>query len=435
MKMKIFIVTTSIIIAFGFNGCGTDYKWDTDNTSALEGKYETRDKSHDLNSSEQAAVAKSLAQRFLYADFKTTGISVSIMNEDNTTINFAYGCAKLRADVEQSGILDYETGHSANCEEALTPTHRMKLGSLTKTAVARTILDIDDNSDYDFSINDYITKHLPSNILALGDLSGITVSQLLHHNSGLNKIDFTAGTVEEIIQKFLDKGRLFNPGQMYQYNNAGYVLLGQIIEHVTSSKHWQTEVQKRLDDSIGVNSFIFPEAGNVNWIDTEWLVGQEGTLRDANQSLVTGYSYSDAYISLLEISGADTAHSAGSMIGSVPDVTKWMRTAATNDSSLLSANYFDNTVRQINTGTYIDSYMGHLNWNMGAGIGFDQDQNALFHLGNFFGYACSSVYSKNEKVTVTACINSTGDIEAFPYEVLEAMYPYRTTYLPTSTIH
>jgi CubicO group peptidase (beta-lactamase class C family) len=421
-------------------GCGAEkYPWDTNNTSPLEGKYETRDTSLDLNKTMQERAARSIAQRVLYSSQYTAGISVSIMYDDHTTLDFAYGCRTLNPEVIASTILSYDNGPQSNCEEDLSPSHRFELGSLTKTAVGRTILDIDNNSSYDFDLNDLITKHLPSNIIALGDLSGITVSHLLHHTSGLAKIDFNPGTVEQIIGKVLAKPRLSrNPGQVYAYNNAGYILLGEIIKEVTGSDSWQGEVLKRLNESIGTNAFIFPESGNDDWLstnDTSWMNGKSRTLIEGNNSLAVGYSYFEGALwnILGYYSAADIAHSAGSMIGTVPDVTKWMRTVATNETHLLTDDYFTKTIGEINPNTYVDVYSGSTHWNLGAGIGFDQNQNALFHLGNIEGYECHSVYSKNEKVTISACVNGVADLIPFPYDVLKAMYPYREAYLPKTT--
>ena len=436
MKNKILPLLYSAI-AISFVGCGDNYKWDTNNVSALEGKYETRDKSLDVNQSEQNRIAKSVAQRFLYANRGVAGISVSIMHDDHSTFNFAYGCLKLRDDVEESGILDYETGDRDNCQEPLLPTSRMKLGSLTKTTVARTILTIDDSSDYDFSINDPITKHLADDILSLGDLSGITVKNLLYHTSGLSTKLQPGATVQETIKTALDDGRLSTPNQYYKYNNIGYIILGQIIKHVTNSDSWEGEVQKRLDKSLGSNAFLFPQPANQNWLQTEdnsWLHGESGTLVEGNQSLATGYQFhNDTFISVLNISGADIANSAGSLIGTVPDTTRWMHHLVTNEGGLLSEEYFKNIILD---GVYVDDYISHLSWNMGAGLGFEQNQNAFFHLGAITGYSCNSVYSKNEKITISACINGSGALADFPYELLNEMYPYRKAYLPaTSSSH
>ena len=430
MKTKMYILLYSVI-AISFVGCGEDYKWDTNNVSPLEGKYETRDKSLDVNKTEQQKIVESMTQRFLYSNRGVAGIAITIMKEDNSTINLAYGCSKLRSDVEESGILTYETGDKDNCEKVLTVQNRFKLGSLTKTVVGRTILDIDDNSNYDFSLEDPVTKHLPDNILSLGDLSGIKIKHLLYHTSGLNEIDIKPGTVEEIIKKFLARKRLGEPGQYYKYNNAGYILLGEVIKFVTKSDSWEEELQKRLHEALGVNSFIFPEPANPNWIqteDTSWLHGQEGTLIDGNHTLATGYI--GHFTSVLDVSGADIAHAAGSMIGTVLDVNRWMRELVTNESGLLSKEYFQKQVIETHYG---DDYISHLTWNMGPGLGFEQNENAFFHLGKIIGYACNSIYSKNEKVIITTCINGSGDLTELPYEILSEMYPYRKQYLPTTT--
>ena len=422
-----------LIITFSFTGCGEDYKWDTNNTSALEGKYETRDKSLDINDTEQNRIAKSILLRFLYANKGAAGVSMSIMRNDNTTFSFAYGCLKLNEDVEKSGILSYDAGDKANCEKPLLITSRMKLGSLTKTTVARTILDIDDNPENSFDLDDLVTSHLGDDILSLGDLSGITIKHLLYHTSGLSTKLVPGKTVQETIKTALDDKRIGTPGQYYKYNNIGYIILGQVIKNVTGSDHWEGEIKKRLDASLGNNSFIFPEAYNDNWIqteDTSWLHGVAGTLVEGNQSLATGYIFSDHFNSVLEVSGADIANSAGSLIGSVPDVTRWMHSLATNDGGLLSKGYFENVILN---GTYVDDYISHTTWNMGAGLGYEQIQNAFFHLGAITGYSCNSVYSKNEKITISACVNGSGVMADLPYDILSEIFPYRKAYITKSS--
>jgi CubicO group peptidase (beta-lactamase class C family) len=289
--------------------------------------------------------------------------------------------------------------------------------------VGRTILDIDDDVNYNFGLEDLITTHLPENILALGDLSGIKIKHLLYHTSGLNRIDYQPGTVEEIISKVLAKKRLGKPGQYYLYNNSGYILLGEVIKFVTKSDSWEGEVKKRLNQSLGSNSFIFPEAGNPNWLATEdtiWREGQEGVLLEGNETLSTGYQGN--FTSVINLSGADIAHAAGSVIGNIIDANHWMRDLATNESGLLSNEYFQKQVIETH---YADDYISHLTWNMGPGLGFEQNENVLFHSGIITGYYCMSTYSKNEQVTITSCLNGTGNLTDFNYEVLNEIYPYR----------
>jgi CubicO group peptidase (beta-lactamase class C family) len=477
MKIKMSIVLATAL-AIGFAGCGDDYAWDHNNVSKLDGQY-TLEKIAEYDNNEsigwynaqtRGIIAKTKIEQFLISEKLAAGISVSIKYYDNNTsiyetnnsnganeenaiskytteYNYAFGCAKLDTTnpAIQLGIIPVtlieEVGET--CREKLTPTHRFKVGSLTKTTVGRTILDMDDdNVNYpNFSINDPITKHLPTSITSLGNLSGITVHQLLHHTSGLGDIDATkTGTAAEKIAEALSKTRVTEPGRMYKYNNAGYILLGQIIEYLAkdnnSSATWQSEVKARLNEAVGINTFVFPNTVGLDGNYSAWL--DANLTKDDNTSLAKGYgtSFTD---DVTASSAADIAHSAGSLIGSVPDVTKWMESIATNNNvidgnmtGLLSDEYFQKNLNTINTSTYADIYLGNTQWNLGAGIGYDQNQNSLFHLGNFSGYACHSVYSKNERVTITVCVNGNADLAKLPYDLLEAMYPYRTKFLPAA---
>lgn len=428
MKNRLYILFYILVVTI-LVGCGQDYKWDRNNTSPLEGKYKTRDKSLDLNLSEQEKIIQSEAQYTLLSNKKVPGIIINVLFDNNTSLSYSYGCKTLKSDVISSGILTYATGDKENCEEPLLVTNRMKLGSLTKTAVGRTILDIDNNDNYDFDLSDPITKDLPSNITSLGDLSGITVRELLFHTSGLGDIDFQPGTVEEVLKKAIEAKRLGTPGQYYKYNNAGYILLGQVIEYVTGSASWESEVMSRLNYALPSNNFILPERNNPNWIettDTAWMSGQYRTLLDGNNSLATGYLlYNGTFISQLESPSPNIAHSAGSLIGTIPDVSRWMRELVTNRSGLLDKSYFEKEVIEVHYG---DDYIHHLTWNMGPGLGFEQDENAYFHLGAINGYSCTSVYSKNEKVIISACVNGSADLMELPYDILAKMYPYREPY-------
>ena len=426
-KLTILLYTTSVMF---FVGCGEDYKWDTDNVSSLEGKYKTRDKSLDLNASQQQRTIQNEAQNTFYSNKSAIGLIVNILYKDDTSKTYAYGCAKLKSEVQSTGLLNYATGNQENCEEPLLPTHRMKLGSLTKITVARTVLDIDDDIQYDFDIDDAITKHLPENITSLANLSNITVRDLLFHTSGLNEIDFKSGTVEEVLKIALSKTKLADPGQYYKYNNTGYVLLGEIIKHVTQDEYWETQVMKRLDSALKTHDFIFPERENANWLktnDTPWMIGKSNTLLEGNSSLALSYLHSSGkFVDVTSSDSPNFSHSAGSMIGTVPDVSRWMKELVTNRSQLLSKAYFEKQV--INT-HFGDDYISHLTWNMGPGLGFEQTQNAYFHLGAISGFSCMSIYSKNEDVVISACVNGAALLSEFPFEILAEMYPYREAYI------
>lgn len=90
----------------------------------------------------------------------------------------------------------------------------------------------------------------------------ITVRQLLTHTSGLGDI-FTEEyektdrskyrTLESYLPLFANKPLEFEPGEKYAYSNAGFIVLGLIIEHVTGGDYYQY-----------VNENIFQPAGMVD---------------------------------------------------------------------------------------------------------------------------------------------------------------------------
>ena len=78
----------------------------------------------------------------------------------------------------------------------------------------------------------------------------ITVKQLLNHTSGIpdyfdesvmddyaelfiNAPSYNFRSSADLIPLFIDKPMMYAPGEMFQYNNTGYVVLGLIIEKVT----------------------------------------------------------------------------------------------------------------------------------------------------------------------------------------------------------
>ena len=101
-------------------------------------------------------------------------------------------------------------------------------------------------------------------------LRGITVRQLLDHTSGLpNYLDdaFADGMVTrkttpgDIISSILSRPRDFSPGSDWNYSNSGYVVLGQIVEHVSGLPLAQYEYEHILKVADMRHSFVAPALG------------------------------------------------------------------------------------------------------------------------------------------------------------------------------
>ena len=128
------------------------------------------------------------------------------------------------------------------------------IGSATKTLVAVVVLQLAQEGKLD--LDSTIQSFLPD----LPAASRITTRQLLQHTSGLNEYlhaDAVTGdarrewSARELIAIAVAKGPVAEPGAGYHYANTNYLVLGEIIEKVTS-RSWNAEVRSRIIEALGL---------------------------------------------------------------------------------------------------------------------------------------------------------------------------------------
>jgi len=108
------------------------------------------------------------------------------------------------------------------------------------------------------SLNDTIRKHLPDYPSPVADK--ITIEQLLQHRSGLGDIfgpKFMAShaslrTLSDYLPLFADKPLEFEPGSDQRYSNAGFVVLGLIIEKISGQTYYDY-VRDHITKPAGMN--------------------------------------------------------------------------------------------------------------------------------------------------------------------------------------
>lgn len=108
------------------------------------------------------------------------------------------------------------------------------------------------------SFSDDVRDHIPE-LSALP--YGITLQQLTNHTHGLPNVDelaFLKGaeimTHDEIVSMLLNiKQGNFVPGDKYEYNNTGYVLLAEIIERV-GGKAFEDQLKEKIFAPLGMNN-------------------------------------------------------------------------------------------------------------------------------------------------------------------------------------
>lgn len=122
---------------------------------------------------------------------------------------------------------------------------KFNLGSINKMFTRLSIEQLAEQGK--LSLDDTVGKHLPDYPNA--DVrEKVTIRQLIDHRSGMGDI-FTEKfrgmakerirTVADALTLFVDDPLLFAPGMDQKYSNAGYVVLGAIVEKVSGENYYE----------------------------------------------------------------------------------------------------------------------------------------------------------------------------------------------------
>ncbi|UYM06902.1 serine hydrolase domain-containing protein [Solicola gregarius] len=151
----------------------------------------------------------------LLSEHKVPGAAVAVMAGDEVIDTAA-------------GVLSKATGVDATADSLF------QVGSITKVWTATLLMQLVDDGKVDLDAT--VRTYLPD--FAIGDddaAKTITVRQLMCHVAGFEGDIFTdTGTGDDCVEKYVatlsDVPQLFPPGEMFSYNNAGYCVLGRIVE-------------------------------------------------------------------------------------------------------------------------------------------------------------------------------------------------------------
>lgn len=129
-----------------------------------------------------------------------------------------------------AGVLNKNTGVETTTDSVF------QIGSITKVWTTTLAMQLVDEGllDLDAPVREYV----PEFRIADEDAAKrITVRQLMSHTSGFEGDLFTdTGRGDDCVEKYVatlhDTPQLFAPGEMFSYNNAGYTVLGRVVEAV-----------------------------------------------------------------------------------------------------------------------------------------------------------------------------------------------------------
>lgn len=287
-----------------------------------------------------------------------------ISHNGKSTYKKAFGMANLELDVK------------------MTPDNVFQIGSMTKQFTAIAILMLEEQGK--LSVNDPISTFIPD----YPNGTNITVSHLLTHTSGIK--DFTKmETISEISQKemtpkemvdfFKEESVDFGPGEKFEYNNSGYVVLGYLIE-LTSGEKYEDFIQKNIFDKIGMENSYYASD------------------RKVIKNRAYGYHHKSYGFVNKTVISFSVPFSSGSLMSTLDDMLKWQN--ALNQHVLLQAETLSKafTKQSLNSGEKIEYGYG---WHIKNSDGIPSWE----HGGSIFGFKSMGVYLPNEDIYILGFSN------------------------------
>lgn len=148
-----------------------------------------------------------------------------------------------------AGLLSKATGVTA------TPDSVFQIGSITKLWTSTLVMQLADEAvvDLEKPVRSYLPEFRIADEVAAGQL---TVRQLLNHTAGFEGDIFTdTGVGDDCLEKYVatltETPQLFPPGEQFSYNNAGFCVLGRLIE-VLRGKPYDACLREHLIGPLGL---------------------------------------------------------------------------------------------------------------------------------------------------------------------------------------
>lgn len=232
--------------------------------------------------------------------------------------------------VADQGKVIYKQGFGqANREWNIpnTTDTKFRLASVSKQFCTMIVMQLVQEGKV--NLDDKITDFLPYYRKDTGDK--ISLHHLMSHQSGIK--DFTAsfnyrGSIsrlsfgkDEFIKLHCSSDLSHEPGTIYSYCNAGYIILGRIIEKVTR-KTFEQNLNERIFDPLGMKN---------SGVDRN---------RYVLEKRASGYNYGPFGLENSNFTDMDSSPgAAGALYSTVEDMFLWDR--ALNTNKLLDKKYRD----------------------------------------------------------------------------------------------
>lgn len=266
---------------------------------------------------------------------------------------------------------------------------KFNLASISKLITATGILQLVEQNK--LNLNDKVGMHLPDYPNATVRDS-VTIHHLLSHTSGippfyndifLNSDKLQYNTVSNFLPLFQEDTLSFNPGKKYQYSGSNFVLLGRIIEEVSSMNYYDY-----------IDSLIFKKVGMTNSlaIPTDSIVTNKANGYTCLWGDQKYFSRNDYYIS--------KASPAGFHYSTANDL--YLFSKAFRSGKLINTNSL-----KLMTSPKTRGYNTHI----GYGIDIDNryEEQIIGHSGGWFGIRTELMDFITSEYTIIVLSNKDDD--------------------------
>ncbi|HFJ9449152.1 serine hydrolase domain-containing protein [Bacillus tropicus] len=226
-----------------------------------------------------ASISQKLDQYLVGKQFNGT---VLVTDKEHVILNKGYGYADVQNKIEN------------------TPHTKYRIGSITKTVVATSILQLQDQGK--LNIQDNVNKYIPS----FPENKNITLYHLLTHTSGLP--EHAKGNVNAAsrlpLMNWIGRQNLeFPAGTGWRYTDYNYMVLAYIIEHIS---------KKPLGDYIKENIFVKADMHESGM----------GNMVPGDKNFTKGYVKKNQELVPAQKLGMDWLYGCGEMYTTVGDMKK-----------------------------------------------------------------------------------------------------------------
>ena len=226
-----------------------------------------------------ASISQKLDQYLVGKQFNGT---VLVTDKERVILNKGYGYADVQNKIEN------------------TPQTKYRIGSITKTVVATSILQLQEQGK--LNIQENVNTYIPS----FPADKNITLYHLLTHTSGLpesGKGKVNAASRINLVNWIGSQKVEFPPGAGWRYTDYNYMVLAYIIESIS---------KKTLGDYIKENIFIKAEMHESGM----------GNMAPGDQHFTKGYVKKDNVLEPAQKLSMDWLYGCGEMYTTVGDMKK-----------------------------------------------------------------------------------------------------------------